>query len=95
MNVLITGANRGLGLGFVRHYLAEGASVWACYRQNPGWLANIATARLHMLRWDISTDDGPAGALPDSIDLLINNAGIYGPGKDGQSLENITADAMR
>jgi len=94
MNVLITGANRGLGLGFVRHYLAEGASVWACYRQHPDELAKIATARLHTLRWNVSADDDPVGALPDSIDLLINNAGIYGPGKDGQSLENITADAM-
>jgi len=94
MNIFITGANRGLGLGFVRHYLAEGASVWASYRQNPCGLADIRTAQLHTIRWDVGTDDGPAGGLPDSIDLLINNAGIYGPGKDGQSLENITAGAM-
>jgi len=94
MNVLITGANRGLGLGFVRHYLTEGASVWACYRQDPGELAAIESARLHTLHWDVSIDDDPAGILPDSIDLLINNAGIYGPGKDGQSLEHITADTM-
>ncbi len=94
MNVLITGANRGLGLGFVRHYLAAGASVWACYRQNPGGLADIP-AQLHTLRWDVGTDDGPVGALPDSIDLLINNAGIYGPAKGGQSLDKITAAAMQ
>jgi len=94
MNIFITGANRGLGLGFVRHYLAEGASVWACYRQHPGELANLRTAQLHTLGWDVGADDGPDGMLPDSIDLLINNAGIYGPGKDGQSLDNVTAGAM-
>ncbi len=95
MNIFITGANRGLGLGFVRHYLAAGASVWGSYRQHMGELADIHTAQLHTLRWDVGADDEPEGELPDSIDLLINNAGIYGPGKDGQSLENITAAAMQ
>jgi len=32
--------------------------------------------------------------FPDSIDLLINNAGIYGPGKDGQTLEKVTSETM-
>jgi len=32
--------------------------------------------------------------LPNGIDLLINNAGIYGPGQDGQELGHITADVM-
>jgi len=94
MNILITGANRGIGLGFVRHYLSREASVWACYRSDPGKLSDIQSPRLHHLIWDISKDDGPQGKLPDSIDLLINNAGIYGPGKDGQSLEHITSAAM-
>jgi len=94
MNVLITGANRGLGLGFVHHYLAQGASVWACYRASSGALADIETEQLHHVSWDVSGDHGPTGDLPDSLDLLINNAGIYGPGKDGQSLDHVSADAM-
>lgn len=94
MNILITGANRGIGLGFVRHYLAQGASVWACYRSDPGQLADIRAHHLHTVKWDIATDDGPHSELPDAIDLLMNNAGIYGPGKDDQSLEKITANAM-
>ena len=94
MNILISGANRGIGLGFVRHYLARNDSVWACYRSNPGSLANIDDENLHHVVWDVGSDTGPAGDLPDSIDLLINNAGIYGPGKDGQSLDRITSEAM-
>ncbi len=94
MNILITGANRGLGLGFVHHYLEQGHDVWACYRSDPGVLAEVDSSHLHTVVWDISADAAPLGELPDRIDLLINNAGIYGPGKDGQSLENITADAM-
>jgi len=98
MNIVITGANRGIGLGFVRHYLAQGADVWACYRTDPGALADMDSKNLHTLQWDVATDAEPlcntASALPERMDLLINNAGIYGPGKDGQSLDKVTAEAM-
>jgi len=94
MNVLITGGNRGIGAGFVRHYLAAGADVWACYRSDPGELDNINSDRLHLLHWNVATDHAPQGELPETVDLLINNAGIYGPGKDGQTLENVTPEAM-
>ena len=94
MNVVITGANSGLGLGFVRHYLDQGDEVWGCYRSNPGGLSDIESSSLHTVCWDVSSDAAPQGKLPDSIDLLINNAGIYGPGKDGQSLSKITSESM-
>jgi len=94
MNVFITGANRGLGLGFVHHYLKQGDQVWACFRSEPGDLASIESDNFHTLRWDVGSDKAPLGELPESIDLLINNAGIYGPGKDGQSLIKVTSDAM-
>jgi len=94
MNVLITGANRGLGLGFVRHYLAQGAQVWACYRSDMSGLSDIESDALHLLQWDVSCDDAPQGELPKSIDVLINNAGIYGPYKDGQSLGGVTPECM-
>ena len=95
MNVVVTGANRGLGLGFVRHYLKQGATVWGCYRSNQGGLSDIAgSGQLHLVRWDVGSDSNPQGELPESVDLLINNAGIYGPGKSGQSLSNIRSEAM-
>lgn len=94
MNVLITGANRGLGLGFVHHYLELGHQVWACYRSDSGALSAMQSESLHLLCWDVGTDTESEGELPERIDLLINNAGVYGPGKDGQSLQNITSEAM-
>ncbi len=94
MNILITGANRGIGLGFVRHYLELGHQVWACYRSVAGGLSAMQSKNLHLLRWDIGADGEPAGELPARLDLLINNAGIYGPGKDEQSLQNISSGAM-
>jgi len=41
MNVAIIGANRGIGLGFVRYYLQQGHRVWASYRHSPGGLDDI------------------------------------------------------
>ena len=99
MNILITGANRGIGLGFVRHYLGQGARVWACYRADPGELQAITSNALELVQWDV-TEDKPRGfadqaGIPDTLHLLINNAGIYGPKKaEGQSLETVTAETM-
>ncbi len=94
MNVLITGANRGLGLGFVKHYLSKGYDVWACYRHEQTQLQALHSDKLHILQWDIGSDAAPVGDLPEKIDLLINNAGIYGSSKGGQSLDEITSDGM-
>ena len=95
MNVVITGANRGIGLGFVLHYLSQGAHVWACYRSDPGELAKISNEQLRLVQLDVSKDfNANQLSLPDAIDLLINNAGIYGPYKQGQNLEHITSQAM-
>ncbi|MFC1567672.1 SDR family NAD(P)-dependent oxidoreductase [Pseudomonadota bacterium] len=88
------GANRGIGAGFVRHYLESGCSVWACFRRDSGELNDISSERLHRVQWDVGLDLLPQGSLPEQVDLLINNAGIYGPGKGGQSLDNITTQAM-
>jgi len=100
MNVLITGANRGIGLGFAKQYLAQGCDVWACHRSDPGELNEIENTRLHLLEWDVSQDQQPgfiveACAIPKHLDLLINNAGIYGPKKEaGQSLETVSSQTM-
>jgi len=99
MKVVVIGANRGIGLGFVRHYLQRGDEVWASYRQSPGALQSKEDARLHCFQWDVtriySVTDIESRGLPDGIDLLINNAGIYGPGDGRQELSHITAEDMQ
>ncbi len=96
MNVVVTGANRGLGLGFVKYYLALGANVWACYRSEKNNLDMIDSDNLNCVRWDVVDEKDNSfiseSKFPETIDILINNAGIYGPKKEsGQSLDSVTA----
>ncbi len=97
MNVLITGAGRGIGLGFVQYYLNQGANVWACYRSDASLLRKIDNDNLTIVRWDVVDDQSikNVDVLSAELDLLINNAGDYGPNKQqGQCLDNITPESM-
>ncbi|MEE8548186.1 MAG: SDR family oxidoreductase [Alphaproteobacteria bacterium] len=89
--VLITGANRGIGLEFARQYAEAGYRVHAACR-TPGSADALASlgerVTLHAL--DV-TDHGriealAAGLEGEAIDIVINNAGIYG---DQQELGKI------
>jgi NAD(P)-dependent dehydrogenase (short-subunit alcohol dehydrogenase family) len=92
--VLITGASRGLGLEFVRQYAAAGDRVFACARDpdSAAELARIAAAsggHVSVHRLDVTSDDDVAAlakALKDeTIDILINNAGIDGSMRGGEA----------
>lgn len=82
--VLITGANRGLGLEFCRQYVEQGWHVIACAR-NPDdafELNNLATHRDIQIEAldvaDFEQIDALSRKLANQpIDVLINNAGIY------------------
>ncbi|MFK7954817.1 MAG: SDR family oxidoreductase [Lysobacterales bacterium] len=85
--VLITGANRGLGLEFVRQYLDRGWQVLATCRK-PDQAASLKAVRqehltLRILPLDVadfSAVDELAEELDGSpIDVLLNNAGVFGP----------------
>ncbi|MBB3064375.1 MULTISPECIES: SDR family oxidoreductase [Limibacillus] len=82
--LLITGANRGIGLEFVRSYAESGWCVHACCR-HPDKAKELKEipGDVNVHRVDV-TDElqvaNVARSLRDQpIDLLINNAGIYGP----------------
>lgn len=88
--ILITGANRGLGLAFTRQYVREGWRVFAACR-NPDSATELqslqtsAGATLTVLAMDVTKGESVRDAatrLGDTnIDLLINCAGIIGPGR--------------
>jgi NAD(P)-dependent dehydrogenase (short-subunit alcohol dehydrogenase family) len=80
--ILVTGANRGLGLEFVRSYAAEGLRVHACCR-HPEKAKELSEVAGDVVVHKLDVTDGLrvaglARALADEpIDLLINNAGVY------------------
>lgn len=84
-HIVISGANRGIGLGFVQHYLAQGDRVSALVRdaESSSDLKGLAekNASLSIFEADMSQVDS-LGSLADridgTIDCLINNAGAYG-----------------
>jgi NAD(P)-dependent dehydrogenase (short-subunit alcohol dehydrogenase family) len=100
MNVLVTGANRGLGLEFVKQYAEDGAAVFACCRDPHAatLLRKISDASggkvsVHALDVASSSSIAALGAAfgAEPIDILINNAGIYGPAR--QSADEMDYDS--
>lgn len=77
-SVLITGANRGLGLEFARQYSANGWTVTATARESSAELDQLG---IKVEQLDMSDLEAVAGfgERLDALDLLIANAGTYGP----------------
>jgi NAD(P)-dependent dehydrogenase (short-subunit alcohol dehydrogenase family) len=90
--VLITGANRGIGLEFARQYAMDGWRVLACCRHPESAealnkLAGRYPARLTLHALDVAEHTQIArlglALAHECIDLLINNAGVLpGSGKE-------------
>ena len=99
-NILITGANRGLGLEFTRQYLEQGAHVFAGCRQ-PAAAISLHTLqaryprRLSIVPLDVADANAIRRAhdmvhsQTESIDILINNAGIYSSHGGDEPLERL------
>ena len=98
--VLITGANRGIGLELSKQYLQAGDRVLA-YCRHPADAADLNTAaaasggKLTVHAMDVgdgaSITAGAKAADGAPVDILINNAGILGG--TNQALEDIDFDS--
>jgi NAD(P)-dependent dehydrogenase (short-subunit alcohol dehydrogenase family) len=83
--LLVTGANRGLGLEFCRQYAIAGWQVLACCRHPAEAQALKTLAEQHLSLSihaldlaDFATVDKLSGKLAkESIDVLLCNAGVY------------------
>ena len=91
-NIVITGANRGIGLELARHYSAEGHRVYACCRDAAGAadLHDLAkTQDVHLVEVAVGDGDSVASLAEQlsgvPVDILVNNAGTGGPAREEQS----------
>ncbi|MFM9868898.1 SDR family oxidoreductase [Achromobacter xylosoxidans] len=77
--VLITGANRGIGLAFAREALVRGARKVYAGARDP---ASISLPGLQAIKLDVTSDEdvAAAAALAKDVTLVINNAGIAATG---------------
>ncbi len=81
--VLITGANRGIGLEFARSFAVDGWEVHACCR-SPDKAAKLKEIRGKLIPHRLDVTDGlrVAGLARElsetPIDVLLNNAGLIG-----------------
>lgn len=73
--VLVTGANRGIGLAFCRALLARGARKVYAGARDP---ASVTLPGVHALQLDVNQPADVQAAVQQASDvtLLINNAGI-------------------
>lgn len=93
--VLITGANRGIGLHLARQYAADGWKVIATCRDPAAASAlNAIDGDVHTLGLEV-TDDAAVASLAremrhEAIDVLFNNAGVAG--REAGTLGSIDSD---
>jgi 3-oxoacyl-[acyl-carrier protein] reductase len=88
---LITGASQGLGAEIAAHFAAEGAALMLCARDEAGVtdvaksLAKQYGVRADAMRCDVGDRASVDALMAETvrrlgpIDVLVNNAGIYGP----------------
>lgn len=99
--ILITGANRGIGLGLTQHYVSLGFQVYATCREQATAkdLMTLAKAsqNLSVLTCDVANEDS-VNSLAQSLksvqlDVFINNAGVYGP--KGEHFGDVNAESWQ
>lgn len=92
-HVVLTGANRGIGLALAKHYQQEGWRVTGVCRESSPQLDKVATQVISPI--DV-TDPASVARLVSvlhgqTIDLLINNAGVM----QNEVLGSIDFDSLR
>ena len=91
-NVVVTGANRGIGLSFCKYYHNQNFNVFGVCRQSSSELNESATKVIENV--DIASPESCKFLLIElseiKIDILINNAGIL----TNESLTNMNYDSI-
>ena len=93
-NILIIGANRGLGLEFAKQYSELGHHIFATTRDKSKSDQLVAIANTTVLELDLNEDKSIDSFIDEmssiKIDILIHNSGIF---RDEQLSEDLEIDA--
>ena len=93
-NILIIGANRGLGLEFAKQYSNENHNVFATTRNKSESKALNAISKIKVFELDLNSDESLDNFVQQissqKIDILIHNAGIF---RDEQLDEDLDIDS--
>jgi NAD(P)-dependent dehydrogenase (short-subunit alcohol dehydrogenase family) len=99
--ILITGANRGLGLALTEQLLEAGHMVYALIRHESRALVQLQekySRQIQVFTGDVAADESVRQALDEikrrtgSLDILLNNAAVN-PEKNQPSLEDLDFSA--
>lgn len=96
--IVITGANKGIGLQLTAQYAAAGNKVIACCR-NPDAATDLKAVEgdVEVKTLEVGDDQSAAALGTDlegvAVDVLINNAGTVGPAMDKQALTTLDSSA--
>lgn len=78
-SILVTGANRGIGLEFAREYAADGWEVIATARESSAELDALGVRVEELEMRDLDAVAGFGARIDGPLDLLIANAGTWIP----------------
>ena len=93
LTVLITGANRGLGLEMARQFASDGYTVIGTARK-PEAATDLKATGATVVKLDVTSEDDIAAMTKTlqgkRIDILINNAGYFGPNLMTEKMDNLS-----
>ena len=108
MNIIVTGASRGIGKAVAARFIREGWNAALCSRQDSAIQAAAAELRLlnpgaRVCAYPADLGDRSAVEIfareatefLGGVDVLVNNAGVFTPGAIHEEAEGVLEETLR